>query len=100
MPLLSWRKHTSPPRTCVDGDVGFTKGAECLVEALIQLQAAVVGCSDDAEDHHTKANGALLVVLELCVATPQQHPGVGPQTLEVGCVSGVPAVRTCHMAQA
>lgn len=82
-------------RTCVDGYVGFSKGAEGLVEPLIQLQAAMVGCSGNAEHHHTKPNGALLIVLELCVAAPQEHPGVGTQPLEVGCVSRVPAVRAC-----
>lgn len=79
------------PRTCVNGNVGFPKRAEALVEPLIQLQAVVVCCSGDAEHHDTKANGALVVVLELCVAAPQQHPRVRPQPLEVGCVSRVPA---------
>lgn len=49
--------------TCVNWDVWFSKRAEALEEALVQVEAVVVGSCGNAEHHHAKANGALLIVL-------------------------------------
>ena len=45
----------------------------------------------NAEDYHAKANGGLVIVLEETLVSAQHDARVGPQPLEVGCVSGVAA---------
>lgn len=45
----------------------------------------------NTEDHHTKTNGRLVIVLEEALHAAQHDAGVGSQALEVGCVGGVAA---------
>ena len=63
----------------------FTIGIAC---PRYKLPAAAFGY---AKDHHAKANGAFVVVLEQGTHAAQHDARVGPQSLEVGCVSGVAA---------
>lgn len=66
--------------TCVNWDVWLSKRAEAFEEALIQLEAVVVGSCGNAEHHHAKANGALLIVLGLWKSHTKRHVTVSMHT--------------------
>ena len=72
----------------VDRHVELAVLGEDVVEARVNVLAFVFG---HAEHDDTETDGRAFVVLELDAALAQQHPGVGGQPLEVGCVCGVSA---------